>query len=633
MTSRRRLLLGGTAIAALAVAGTPVALHVIAKRQPAYQPVSQDVVAWLKANAIPLATAEPGSGFQDLEFLRAVVGDARIVSLGEATHATREFFQLKHRVIEFCVAELGFTIIAFEAYYGETLAVNDYVLNGKGSAAEVAAGMGFWLWNTEEVIALVEWTRKWNLAHERKVKFYGFDMQSCVAASLHLLDYLQRVAPDLAASSEAPLGQLPPNAGSPLAGTAQGTIPAQINKILASFDTERALWISRLSELEWHLARRSAVTVEQCLRSPQVAQWLEYMTWRDRCMADNVRALLEAEGPQAKALLWAHNAHVRRTPLWAPTMGGFLHAEFAAQQVVIGFSFNQGGFRMSELPPSVNLGPAPAGFVDAALARTGLPLLALGLRRVPSSGPVAAWMASKPLQRSAGAGPRNEPRWYSIHYWYELFKLPFADAGNPRENYDVLIFVESSTPSRRNPRKFWTTVRADAVPNNEPTNLTLASAGEIPNGWHADETGLYTFDISASDERSPTGGRTVRIARAAALLPWGDGFLTQSFPAAKWRGQRLVFSAAMRAAAQQIGTGAKVRVKVVRKAGFWQQPPALLAVQLTGPVRSPQWTRRSVAVDIPADAESIEIGLVVTGNSTGWFGDLTLEAAGPGGAS
>jgi erythromycin esterase-like protein len=131
-----------------------------------------------------------------------LIGDARIVSLGEATHGTREFFKLKHRMIEYCVSQLGFTMIGFEAEYGATLAVNDYVLNGKGNAVDVVAGMGFWTWDTEEVVELVEWVRAWNIANARKVKFYGFDMQSSPASGMHLLAYLERVAPHLAAVCE-----------------------------------------------------------------------------------------------------------------------------------------------------------------------------------------------------------------------------------------------------------------------------------------------------------------------------------------------------------------------------------------------------------------------------------------------
>src|SRR3954453_5038125 len=100
-------------------------------------------------------------------------------------------------MVEYCVSQLGFTMIGFEAEYGATLAVNDYVLNGNGKAADVVAGMGFWTWDTEEVVELVEWVRTWNIANKRQVKFYGFDMQSSPASGMHLLSYLERVAPHL----------------------------------------------------------------------------------------------------------------------------------------------------------------------------------------------------------------------------------------------------------------------------------------------------------------------------------------------------------------------------------------------------------------------------------------------------
>jgi len=304
--------------------------------------------------------------------------------------------------------------------------------------------MGFWIWNTEEVVALVEWIRAWNIAHDRKVTFYGFDMQKCLSAARHLLGYLWDVAPEVARASEPALATLPPNAWTPVVDAVQARVIAQIKSILASFDSERALWISRSSESKWHEARRSAVVVEQCVRCPQ--PFRDYFTWRDRCMANNVHSLLDAEGPQAKALLWAHNNHARRTP-WTTgvtSMGRFLHGEFATQQIVIGFSFNQGTFRV---PATYTLGAAAPGFIDAALARTGLPLLALDLSRVPASGPVAAWMASKPYQRSAGAS-HTDPSWYEPRYWYELFDPPFGVECVPHEDFDILMFVETTTPSR-----------------------------------------------------------------------------------------------------------------------------------------------------------------------------------------
>ena len=151
MLNRRRMLLGGTAVAAAALSAIPSAL----RAEPDAR--GREVIAWLKAHALPLASAEPGTGVKDLEPLRPLIGNARVVALGEATHGTREFFQLKHRLIEYCVSQLGFTMIGFEADYGAALAVNDYVLRGNGNARDAASSMGMGFWDTEEVAALIEW--------------------------------------------------------------------------------------------------------------------------------------------------------------------------------------------------------------------------------------------------------------------------------------------------------------------------------------------------------------------------------------------------------------------------------------------------------------------------------------------
>ena len=94
MFSRRQVLLGGTAIATVAAAGTAFVVRALSGRSPP----GEEVVAWLRANTIPLVSTEPGSDDQDLEALHPVVGHARIVSLGRtasgsstpALHARRD---------------------------------------------------------------------------------------------------------------------------------------------------------------------------------------------------------------------------------------------------------------------------------------------------------------------------------------------------------------------------------------------------------------------------------------------------------------------------------------------------------------------------------------------------------------
>lgn len=155
---------------------------------------------WLNANAIVFKTPEAGNGFDDLAGLDSIVGDARVVSLGEPTHGTREAFQMKHRLFEYLVEKKGFNIFSIEANMPESYALNEYVIDGKGDPKKLIAGMYFWTWRTQEVLMMVEWMRAWNKAHPDKapITFTGFDMQTPDVAARIATEYFTKHAPALA---------------------------------------------------------------------------------------------------------------------------------------------------------------------------------------------------------------------------------------------------------------------------------------------------------------------------------------------------------------------------------------------------------------------------------------------------
>jgi hypothetical protein len=69
---------------------------------PTSAEAARPVVAELKTRAVPMAAADDLAGFG------AAAGDARIVALGEAAHGTREFAQVKQRMVEYLVSQKGF---------------------------------------------------------------------------------------------------------------------------------------------------------------------------------------------------------------------------------------------------------------------------------------------------------------------------------------------------------------------------------------------------------------------------------------------------------------------------------------------------------------------------------------------
>jgi erythromycin esterase-like protein len=182
---------------------------------------------WIRANAIPLSTTEAGRGFADMQALKPLIGNARIVSLGEATHGTREFFQLKHRMLEFLATEMGFTIFSIEANMPEAYRLNDYVLNGTGDPAELLRGMYFWTWNTEEVLEMIRWMRAFNASGRGRVQFTGFDMQTHTVALDIVQQFIRRYDIEYVAAVRDASGRIPTGAVAARAGfgVATGTFP------------------------------------------------------------------------------------------------------------------------------------------------------------------------------------------------------------------------------------------------------------------------------------------------------------------------------------------------------------------------------------------------------------------------
>lgn len=228
-----------------------------------------DVVDWIKSAAIPLESVEAGHGFDDLQPVRKIVGDARVVSLGESTHGTREHFQMKHRMLEFLVSEMGFTVFAIEASLPDCIPINDYVLHGTGDPEKAVAGQGFWTWSTEEVLEMVKWMRRYNQdpSHPVKLKFYGFDMQNEHSAAHAVLKYLARVDPPAEAKAREALKPL--LAGRMSIGEGSADDAAKVRSALASlreqFRANRAAWEPKTDPGDFAIYARCIDVCEQAL--------------------------------------------------------------------------------------------------------------------------------------------------------------------------------------------------------------------------------------------------------------------------------------------------------------------------------------------------------------------------------
>jgi erythromycin esterase-like protein len=161
------------------------------------------ITAWIRRTARPFETCEPRDDHRDLAPLRQIVGNAQVVALGEGTVGTREFVQLKHRIVRYLAGEMGFTTVAIAANMPETRALDDYIQGGRGDPRALLSGLKYWPYETEEMLAFVEWMRAFNAAHLGRLQLVGFNMlkPDVPADSVHA--FLRRVDSAWADSLEA----------------------------------------------------------------------------------------------------------------------------------------------------------------------------------------------------------------------------------------------------------------------------------------------------------------------------------------------------------------------------------------------------------------------------------------------
>src|SRR5256885_8080076 len=102
--------------------------------------------------------AQPLSGdANDYDGLLKLIGDARIVLLGEASHGTHEFYFERAQITKRLIAEKNFRVLAIEADWPDAARVHRYVRGASNDADASKALAGFrrvstWMWRHTVVV-------------------------------------------------------------------------------------------------------------------------------------------------------------------------------------------------------------------------------------------------------------------------------------------------------------------------------------------------------------------------------------------------------------------------------------------------------------------------------------------------
>ncbi|MGY3334538.1 erythromycin esterase [Streptomyces filamentosus] len=406
---------------------------------------------WLRAHAVPLDHLDPAAPLDDLEPLRGVLGDARVVAVGEHSHFIEEFGALRRRLLRFLVERCGFTVLAFEYGFCEALPLDAWV-RGEGTDDDLAA-----LLATAVPIGLrepVRHLRRHNRTAATPVRFAGTDVPAAGGSLLPALtpvaDHLRRTDPEALPAVRAALALAASFAGDSAATAApawarlpaadQDALTALLARLRIRFRALRPLYVSRSDELSYDTALRcleAACHGDHTFRSMAGLFAGDGLTAdasaRDHYMAESLLWHLDRLGPSARVVLMAHNAHIQKTPvsfdgrLTGLPMGQHLHHALGDAYFALGLTSTTGrtaemrrdetapfGFTVHDAP----LPPLEPGGVETAFASAGLGLAVADLRRA----------------RAEGVPGPDRVRMQSVH-----LRTPVADA------FDAVISTPAST--------------------------------------------------------------------------------------------------------------------------------------------------------------------------------------------
>jgi C-terminal processing protease CtpA/Prc len=149
--------------------------------------------------------------------------------------------------------------------------------------------------------------------------------------------------------------------------------------------------------------------------------------------------------------------------------------------------------------------------------------------------------------------------------------------------------------------------------------------GEIPDGWHVTSAAAAAATAAVTPDAPAAGGQCVELAKQGSQA---FGNLMQSFPAGPYRGYRIRFSASVRTVGDAAFSRAQLWMRVDRakdRMGFFDNMG-------DRPIRSAEWNRYRIVGDVDADAQKINIGLMMIGPGRAWLDDVSFEVVGKAGA-
>lgn len=408
----------------------------------ASQSQEQRISSWIKRNSHEITTISFEAPQKDLLFLGELLKNKKIVSMGEATHGTKEFAAIKSRFFKFLALRLNFNVFALEADFSKALAVNEYILGKRNDGEDALKSLEFFHCVNKETLELIKWMREYNsqASSEKQIKFYGFDFFDVKTSLEKIHVFFTQVDAEFAGEVK----QIE-TIKSPHLYTPPYVKKDDIELIEKKLNADSLLYIRNSSHKEWRLTKHF-VTL---LKYAYIINYHGETGIRDSLMKKNIDWIINFEGRDTKIMLWAHNAHVEYATMFNSNsdrqfkmMGLLLKETYKEQLYTIGFDFNRGEFYANALVFNkktkltlFEIGPAPKDHLAWQFSQAGKELLFTNLANAVGNESVKDWLGQRHKIRCIGAVFFEEWKSDPDSYYYPCYLS---------KSFDGLIFVNNT---------------------------------------------------------------------------------------------------------------------------------------------------------------------------------------------